>query len=456
MNPGGIRYAWYVVTLLAIASMFSFLDRTILNLLVEPIKASLGIDDVQISLLQGLAFALFYAIAGLPLARIADRYNRVRLIGVGIALWSAATVSCGLAGNYWQLFLARVGVGVGEAALVPAAASLLVDYFPRRLLARANSVFVLGSAVGGGIAMLGGSSLLAAFSGVNVTVPLLGPLADWQLAFVIVGLPGLVLALLVLVTMREPARIGLQAGGRAERTSLSDFAKAHRSTLLALVFSYPLAGAAFSGWLAWFPTYLIRGLEQSPASAAAWMGILIATVGVGGTIAGGVLADRRLTSGRPARLVHLAAVCIGGLAFFGTLGPLSGTLPGALASFATVIFLGSVLSVLPILSLQLITPADLRARTVAYYLFLGTILSAAAGPTVVALLAQHVLAGPQAIGQALSLASVLLGGTATIVLMLGRRPYARSLDAGSATTPAADSTASPVAEELASTPDQRA
>lgn len=430
MMPERTPYAWYVVTLLAVASMFSFLDRTILNLLVEPIKAALVLDDVHISLLQGPAFALFFAFSALPIAALADRYNRVRLIGLGIVLWSAMTVCCGLADSFWQLFLARMGVGVGEAALLPAASSLLVDYFPRRLLARANSVFVLGSAVGGSIAMLGGGQLIAAFAEAEIAVPWLGRLADWQLAFVAVGLPGVGLAAILLVTVREPTRRQARPNVRAERAELLRFADENRATLATLLLSFPLAGAVFNGWVAWFPSYVIRVLGQSPAYAAAWMGALMATVGIGGIVAGGMLADRHLGSGRPAGLLQIAIGSIAGMAIAGTLGPLTGTTTGALAGLALCVFLGSVLAILPALTLQLITPAHLRAQVIAYYLLVGAILSYGLGPIVVAWLAQHVLGGPQAIGTALALATALLGGAATLVLLAGRRTYAACLDAG--------------------------
>ena len=227
-----LGYAWYVVGVLALASMLGYVDRTILNLLVEPIKADLGIDDFQISLLQGMAFDVFYALAGIPLARWADRHDRCRLIAIGVALWSAMTVCCGLATNFWQLFLARAGVGIGEAALVPATFSLLADLFPRPLLARANSVFLLGAAVGAGAALLAGAHLLALLHGTQVDVPVFGRLDDWQVTFVAVGLPGLLLSLLLFVSVREPARRNRQAVARASLGELWQFVRTQRATFI--------------------------------------------------------------------------------------------------------------------------------------------------------------------------------------------------------------------------------
>jgi MFS family permease len=423
-----LRYSWYVVGVLALASMLGYVDRMILNLLVEPIKADLGIDDVSISLLQGVAFAVFFALAGVPIARWADRHDRCRLIAIGVALWSAMTVCCGLATSFWQLFLARVGVGIGEAALVPATFSLLVDLFPRPLLARANSVFLLGAAAGAGGALLAGAQLLEWLAGTQI--PVLALLDDWQVTFVVVGLPGLLLALVLFATVREPSHRTAQTVPRATLTELVQFVSTQRSTFLTLLIAFPLAGAASQGWLAWIPSYLIRSFQVSPATAANWFGVSIMTVGIAGTVLGGVLADRRIARGEASQLLRLAIVCIAGFALAGVLGPLSGSVAGALAGLAAFIFFGSMLAVLPLLTLQLLTPAHLRAQVIAYYLLLATIVSAGLGPTVVAATTEHVLTGPADVGLALALVAALLGGIATLVLIAGRHAIDRSLLAG--------------------------
>ena len=143
--------AWYAVAILVIAFIFSFVDRIIIGLLVEPIKQDLGVSDFGIGMLGGLAFAVFYALVGIPIGRLADRYSRRKIIGIGIFLWSLATAACGLAKNFWHLFLARVGVGVGEAALSPAAYSMIADFFPKEKLGRALGVYQAGAFVGAGI-----------------------------------------------------------------------------------------------------------------------------------------------------------------------------------------------------------------------------------------------------------------------------------------------------------------
>lgn len=177
-------YAWYVVTLCMLAYIFSFIDRQILALMIEPIKADLQLSDTQFSLLHGLAFSLFYAVMGLPLAYIADRFSRPKLISIGIIVWSLATATCGLSKNFIQLFLSRMAVGVGEAALSPAAYSMFSDMFSKDKLGRAVGIYSIGAFLGGGIAFLVGGYVINLLKGVTlIEVPLLGALKAWQIAF---------------------------------------------------------------------------------------------------------------------------------------------------------------------------------------------------------------------------------------------------------------------------------
>ncbi len=205
------RYTWYVTSLLLLAYILSFIDRQIMSLLIEPIKADLGLTDGQIGLLLGPAFAIFYVTLGVPIGWLADRRSRRTIIGCGIAFWCLMTAACGLARNFPQLFLARIGVGAGEAVLTPSALSLISDYFPQRKRARAVSLYMSGISLGQGMANLLGGPLIAALMATPPFVlPMYGELAAWQSAFLIVGLPGLLLAALM-VTVREPVRRGLIA-----------------------------------------------------------------------------------------------------------------------------------------------------------------------------------------------------------------------------------------------------
>ncbi len=195
---GSPTYAWYVVVILLFAYVTSFLDRTILTLLVEPIRESLNITDLQLSLLHGFAFAVFYVSLGVPIARYADSHNRVKLISAGVLVWSVMTAFCGLARNFTHMFLARVGVGIGEATLSPAAYSIISDYFPVEKRPRAFSVYQTGIYVGMGLAMIIGGYVIAVVPSINM--PFYGPMEPWQVVFLLVGLPGLLFTLTIIAS----------------------------------------------------------------------------------------------------------------------------------------------------------------------------------------------------------------------------------------------------------------
>jgi len=201
-----LAYGWLTVGLLTIAYVFSFIDRYVLGLLIEPIKADLGLTDTQIGLLLGPAFAIFYATMGLPLGWLADRKNRVKIVAIGIAVWSIATAASGLARNFTHLFVARMSIGVGEATLSPCAMSIISDSFPPEKRSRPIAVYTMALSVGAGFASLLGAGVLTwAKSGGTMTLPGIGELMPWQATFFIVGLPGLILSVLFFL-LREPAR----------------------------------------------------------------------------------------------------------------------------------------------------------------------------------------------------------------------------------------------------------
>jgi MFS family permease len=209
-------YSWYVVGVLMLAYTNSFIDRQILSLLIEPIRRDLQITDTQVSLLAGLAFTIFYTLMGVPIARLADQKNRRTIIAIGIASWSVMTASCGLARNFWHMFLARVGVGVGEATLSPAAMSMISDYFPVGKLARAISIYSMGVYFGAGLALIiGGMVVKLVIEAGNVVLPVVGEVFPWQMTFFFVGLLGIPIFLLML-TIREPVRRGIARRGSSE------------------------------------------------------------------------------------------------------------------------------------------------------------------------------------------------------------------------------------------------
>ncbi|MGI9324517.1 MAG: MFS transporter, partial [Pseudomonadales bacterium] len=296
----GLGYAWYVVLVLLLAQTFSFLDRMIMGLLVGPIRETFQISDTQYSLLAGLAFSLFYAAMGLPLARIADSKSRRNLIAAGIAVWSLMTALCGLAKGFWTLFLARVGVGVGEATLAPGAYSMISDYFPKSILARALSVYMVGVTLGSGFAyMLGGAVIAYVENMPEVTLPVLGSVYGWQLTFFIVGLPGVLVAILMMATVREPTRKGLGATG-ADAFPLKDVVNylwTRRQAYGGHILGISIFIMVVYALNLWGPTYLIRTFGYSRPEAGFTFGIVMIVAGTAGLLLAGTIADAWMKRG---------------------------------------------------------------------------------------------------------------------------------------------------------------
>lgn len=418
-------YPWYVVSVLMLAQTFSFIDRMIMGLLVGPVRAAFGISDTQYSLLAGMAFAVFYAVMGLPLARIADRSSRRVLISVGISVWSLMTALCGMAQGFWTLFLARVGVGVGEATLSPAAYSLITDYFPKRVLARAFSVFTLGVTLGSGLAYLIGGKVVEWVQQIGVqTLPVLGEVQGWQLTFLSVGLPGLLVAALMFFTVKEPERKGRVHAGEGTSAGVPiaevmGFLRSRRRAVLTHVFGMSLYIMAVFSLNVWGPTYLIRVFGYGPGEAGLVMGLVLMVGATAGLMTGGFVADRWFAAGRRdaySRLIIISALCLlpfsVSLGFVGT--PLLGIVCLALAVFFSA-FQGGIAGGV----IQLLAPAEMRGQVVALYFLTANLLGMGLGPTVVAAITDYVFADDAAIGKSLALTAAILCPLAVAVMLSG-------------------------------------
>ena len=277
-----------------LAYILSFVDRQILSLLVDPIKADLRVNDLQMGLLQGVAFALLYAFMGVPVGMLADRTIRKRIIAVGVLFWSAATALCGFAGSYAMLFAARMGVGVGEATLSPSAHSFLSDAFDPARLARAMAIYTMGITLGGGMAYLIGGSVVAAVASADMThLPLIGLLRPWQTAFLIVAAPGLIVAALVML-VREPARRETAAVADSVREgprllSILRYLGANWRAFAPLYLTSSVLGVLGNSMSAWFPSLLIRNYGLSAGTAGLYMGAIYLVLGSAGSVCGGLL-----------------------------------------------------------------------------------------------------------------------------------------------------------------------
>jgi MFS family permease len=430
-------YAWYVVGVLTLVYIFSFIDRQILTLLVVPIRRDLQITDTQMSLLLGFSFVFFYTLLGIPLGRLADSKSRRAIIAVGFILWSLMTALCGMARNFLQMFFCRLGVGVGEAALSPAAFSLITDYFRKERLATAISVYSMGIYIGAGIAyLLGGLVIGFATSQELYNLPIVGPTRSWQVIFFIVGLPGVLLALL-LYTVKEPVR----RNRRLVQTSTGaikpleiplrevfKYINENRLTFICHNLGFGFISLSTNAGGAWNPTYFVRNHGWSTAKVGILMGIILAIVGTAGIVSAGRFSDWLTERGykdAPMRVGLLAVLLLTptGIAFY--LAP-SGNL--AIGLYVPLAFFASAPFGVAPAAIQQIMPNAMRGQASAIYIFLVNVIGLGLGPTATALVTDFVFHDDYAIRYSL----MIVGGVAQLIaalfLWFGLKPFVGSIE----------------------------
>lgn len=422
------RVAYYALSLLMLAAIASLLDRQILSLLVVPIKQTFALSDTQASLLQGLSFAMFYASMGLPLGWAADRVSRRNMIVASLLCWSAATMSCGLAQTYWQLFFARMLVGAGEAGLHPAAYSMMYDLFRPSHRGRAMSLF-------GGAASVGHASslLLAAVivtfltTGVATYFTFLQDLPGWRVAFLVAGVPGIVIAALMF-TIKEPKRIKAvrSADPAAAKPALLPFVRANKAALFFVLASACLMHMCGYGVIAWMSTGLVRGFDISLDRAGLICGFVLLTGALIGAPIGGYVSDRlaqsRVVGGRFALALFTLPISTAGFVAWWLCSSIElGAAFGSLAFMAQI----ACLTVLPA-TLSDLVPNELRGRMAAVYLLMVSIFGVGLGPTIVALSTDYIFGTDSAVGYAMSLVSAVCLISAGLLTFAGRRVYAEA------------------------------
>ena len=419
------RYAWYVVLALTAIYMLSYMDRQILSLLVGPMKRDLGISDTRVGLLQGLAFGLFYTFMGLPLGRIADRRSRRGLIAVGVVLWSIFTSLCSVARSFWTLFLARMGVGVGEASLSPAAYSLISDYFPKDRLGVAISVYYMGVFLGTSVSLLVTGMVVDAVAHTPViTVPLLGTMASWRITFLFVGVPGALFALLV-YTIREPLRREVLRGRDGQIAQLSfagALAEMRRrwQSLVGISIGAIFQAVPTYALISWTPTYFQRIHHWTPGQSGRGLAVLLLTFGCLGMYAGGRLSDYWQKHGISEGPLRVGVVCAIGSVLLLPLAYLLETADATMALLAPGIFFLALPMGTSAAALQRIFPNQVRGQVSALFLFLLNLGGLTLGPLMPGLLNDRVFHSEKALG--LSLA-ITIGGASLLMLAAFRATY---------------------------------
>jgi predicted MFS family arabinose efflux permease len=355
-------YSYYVLAVLVAMNAFNFVDRQIVSVLLQQIKEEFAVSDELLGLLTGAAFVLVHAVVGIPIARWADRGSRRNIIAIGVLVWSALTALSGAARSFGQLLVLRVGVGIGEAAGTPPAHSLISDYFPPERRARALSIFAMGLYAG---IMFG--YLLAGW---------VGELFGWRMTFVVVGLPGLLIAALVYFTVREPPRETVAAAQPLREVIAYLISKPAYYFLLAAASLHAAAGYSMAQWA---PTFLVRVHDFSYGEVGTALGLLTGIFGAAGALTGGALADR--LGKRDVRAYAWVAAAAAFLALpFGAWFLLADSATWALAAFAPHIF-ASGLYTGPLYAMnQSLAKPRMRATAVAIQLFMASIIGGGVGP----------------------------------------------------------------------------
>ncbi|WP_180011964.1 MFS transporter [Acinetobacter sp. YH12235] len=431
--PERSSYQWYVVIICMVAYILSFVDRQILSLMIEPIKADLMLSDTQFSLLQGLAFSLFYAFMGVPIAALADKKSRVKIISVGIAFWSLATAACGLSKNFIQMFLARLSVGAGEAALSPAFYSIVADLFPKHKLGRALGVYAIGAFIGSGLAFLIGGYVIGLLKDVSfVTLPVIGEIKTWQLTFMIVGLPGVLLALLMILTVREPERKGLKmdANGVAVKASFKNsigFIKTHKKTFFCHFIGFSFYTMMLYSLLGWAPAYYMRHFGLDASQTGYILGSIILVANTSGALFCGWLIDFFSKRGYSDAAIRAGAI---GCAALIIPSVLFTQVDNMQLSFA-LIFVAMFFSTFPIpasaAATQMLTPNQLRSQVSAKFLLISNLIALGVGTTAVALITDRYYENTLMVGNSISIVNAVAGVIGVFLLYKGCQYYRESM-----------------------------
>jgi len=415
-------YGWYVAFILLIGFTFSFIDRQVLNLLVVPIQNDLNITDTQISALQGLAFVITYVGLCVPIGRIIDKTHRVSVMIIGLLIWSAATIACGFSKNYISMFIARMGIGAGESTVHPGSISILGDYFDSDKIASPMSIYLLGPYLGAGIAMIFGAQVLDWTSQMdsNFILPLVGEVAPWQLTFIAVGLPGVIVACLFL-TIREPKR-RIQEIESQEAPSfkkIAEYIKNNWQVYGAIIIGNSCLIILLYGLQSWVPTMLLRVYEWDLIQSGRVYGLIAMLAGSAGVLSGPFVLKLMSKNNIDAPHFKLAIFGISMASLSLVLLPFQANVNIALifvtlASFFVTLPLAGTSSAMVIVS-----PNRIRGVITGIYVVVTSVFGLVLGPFLVASSTDFIFQDPNAVAKSLALVSVLIGPVGIFFMLKG-------------------------------------
>ncbi len=420
---------WYSTILLALLYWLSILDRSIISLLVDPIKNDIGISDVQFGMLHGMAFAVTFSLFGLAAGTLADRFNRRTIIFVSVAAWSIATAACGLARDFWHLLAARVGVGAGEAGLNPCATSMITDLFPSGKLTLALAVYSLGASAGAGCAFLFGGILVEAIAELDViALPLVGEVRPWQAVFLVIGVPGIVISLLSF-TMPEPKRRGLRSAGQKPASivqgmfsgypELIRFIRSRGKFFFCHYAGFGLASIGFTGGQAWYAAHLARQFGWSAGEIGLGIGIAMLAGGFAGKFIAGFSIKALYERGHKDAQFLWFACCLVIATPVAILATTSNSPWVFIVGIGVFMLLLSPFTAIYVSSLNLVTPNELRGSGVAFFGATVGLLALTFGPLVIAVFSDY-LYGGNAIGYGIATLVAIACPLAAVILWCGR------------------------------------
>jgi MFS family permease len=420
----------YITALLCGSYAVAFIDRALVGVAGAPIKHDLGLSDTQFGLLHGMAFVALYCLCGIPLGWLADRADRRRMIAAGLLFWTVMTALCGLSGSFAMFVVARVGVGLGEACLVPAGMSLLASVVAKDKMARAVAIFLMGAALGNALALLGGGYLLNRLGAVGaMTLPLIGEIAPWQALFLLACPPGVILAALML-GLREPARIAAadtppQKPAHDIKAALAHIS-AHRQAYGFLTAATACNIVLAQAQAAWMPLFYVRHFGLTPGDSAIAIGLMFVLSAPLGQWTGGVLIDRLQARGvsAPSNIVQAgcALLAMPAAAAF----CLSDRLLPSQAAYVVFNFLVFAATPAGLTGWQLLTPARYSGMTTALLVSVVTLIGVGLGPAAVGWLTDHVFRDEMLLRQSLLSVIVAAGATGSLLGLAGIPGYARA------------------------------
>jgi MFS family permease len=418
------KYAWYVVALLTLAYALTIIDRVSLGLLVEPITASLGINDTQFGLLHGVAFIIFFVIAGVPMGMGVDNWSRKYILFIGLLLLAAATLGSGFASSFLMLFMVRTIIGAGESSVAPAASSLIADYFPEKDRSKAYGVYASGIAIGSGVAFILSAALYQFAEKLKAdNIAAVANFEAWQICLILLSIPGFILTLLVFFTLKEPSRKGEKVKKATTTADLIELIKSKQTIYFGLILGLATCYMAANAYFTWYAAHLMRSYDFSIAQAGSAIGAISVPVGIFSALSCGWVISFLQKRGRlDAPIICVLIMIVVTCASLAVSGIASS------AQVSLVFFALSACTVnwgIPcvLTAINQVTPNQFRGQLTAIYTIVVAVIAVGLGPLVAGAVSDYFLGGSEHIGTALSLLSIVCGIIAFILIFNARKAF---------------------------------